>query len=173
MSLIKRYSNRKLYDTETRQYVTLEEIRARVENGEEIRIIDHDTDEDLTAATLSQVIFEQGKASGSRLPLPLLTHLIRAGEERIQGLQEGISAFIHPDEYVAREISRRLDKLVLGEVLSIDEAERILDLLLSVTPAEVESENEVKVKITLLQDLISRVEEIEKEMEKHQRKAES
>ena len=54
---VKRYSNRKLYDTERSKYVTLEEIADMIKAGEEVKIIDNKSKEDLTSATLAQIIF--------------------------------------------------------------------------------------------------------------------
>ena len=59
--LIKRYSNRKLYDTSRSCYVTLEEVAAMVRNGQDVVIIDNKTKEDLTTVTLTQIIFEEEK----------------------------------------------------------------------------------------------------------------
>ena len=63
---IKRYSNRKLYDTHDSHYVTLQQIAALIRNGDEIRVIDKTTQQDLTAATMAQIIFEEEKR-GPRL----------------------------------------------------------------------------------------------------------
>ena len=59
--IIKRYPNRKLYDTEAKQYITLEGIASVIRSGQEVQVIDHVTWEDLTALTLSQIILEQEK----------------------------------------------------------------------------------------------------------------
>ena len=56
---IKRYGNRKLYDTHQSRYVTLEEISRMVRSGEEIRVIDNKTQEDLTSVTLAQIMLEE------------------------------------------------------------------------------------------------------------------
>ena len=53
MPLIKRYPNRKLYDTEAKQYVTLEQIAELIRSGKDVQVIDHESGEDLTALTLS------------------------------------------------------------------------------------------------------------------------
>ncbi len=56
MIIIKRYSNRKLYNTETKQYITLEGLGALIQQGQEIQVIDHISGDDLTALTLIQII---------------------------------------------------------------------------------------------------------------------
>src|SRR5688572_25587181 len=81
--IIKRYSNRKLYDTERSKYVTLDEIARMIKAGEEVTIIDNETKEDLTSVTLTQIIFEEEKRE-SRMPLPMLRNLIQTGGEALQ-----------------------------------------------------------------------------------------
>ena len=63
--VIKRYSNRKLYDTKDSRYVTLLQIAEMVRGGEEVQIIDNNTKEDLTEITLAQIIYEEQKQKAS------------------------------------------------------------------------------------------------------------
>ena len=79
--VIKRYANRKLYDTVESRYVTLEEIAEMVKAGTEVRIVDNRTKEDLTSVTLAQIIFEEEKKT-SKMSLRTLKDLIRHGGER-------------------------------------------------------------------------------------------
>ena len=81
--IIKRYANRKLYDTVESRYVTLEEIAEMVKAGTEVRILDNRTKEDLTSVTLAQIIFEEEKKT-SKMSLRTLKDLIRHGSERAQ-----------------------------------------------------------------------------------------
>lgn len=83
--VIKRYSNRKLYDTDRSKYVTLEEIAKMIKAGEEVTIIDNETKEDLTSVTLTQIIYEEEKRE-SRMPLGMLRNLIQTGGSTIQEL---------------------------------------------------------------------------------------
>jgi polyhydroxyalkanoate synthesis repressor PhaR len=85
MRLIKRYSNRKLYDTTTRTYITLEGIEALVQEGAEIKVVDNDTDEDLTTVILSQLLVERARSRRS-LSSALLSGLLRSGESLGRGL---------------------------------------------------------------------------------------
>ena len=84
MPVIKRYPNRKLYDTEAKRYVTLEHIAALIQANEDVLVIDHETGEDLTNLTLSQIIFEQEKKGSGLLPRPLLTNLIRTSGDTLE-----------------------------------------------------------------------------------------
>lgn len=91
--VIKRYSNRKLYDTKDSRYVTLLQIAEMVRGGEEVQIIDNNTKDDLTEVTLAQIIYEEQKqkASSSRnVPLQTLKDLIHQRTEKVlSDLREG------------------------------------------------------------------------------------
>jgi polyhydroxyalkanoate synthesis repressor PhaR len=77
---IKKYGNRRLYDTSTSQYINLEKIAALVRNGKEVRVVDAKTGEDLTRVTLTQIIVEDAKGGPTGLPLALLRQLIVASD---------------------------------------------------------------------------------------------
>ena len=79
--VIRRYANRKLYDTEESQYVTLARIGEMVREGVDVRIVDARSGEDLTAETLARVVLEGERARRRRLPLGTLHQLIRSGED--------------------------------------------------------------------------------------------
>ena len=90
--IIKRYSNRKLYDTKDSRYVTLLQIAEMVRSGEEVQIIDNNTKEDLTEVTLAQIIYEEQKqkASSRSVPLQTLKELIHQRTEKVlSDLREG------------------------------------------------------------------------------------
>ena len=70
--IIKRYSNRKLYDTERSCYVTLDEIALMIREGENIQIIDKNSGEDLTSVTFAQIIFEAEKKQSFMQPFHLI-----------------------------------------------------------------------------------------------------
>ncbi len=80
--VIKRYTNRKLYDTVESRYVTLDEIAQMIKGGAEVKIIDNRTKEDLTSVTLAQIIFEEEKKR-SQMPLGVLREIIRHGGEAV------------------------------------------------------------------------------------------
>ncbi len=86
--VIKRYTNRKLYDTVESRYVTLDEIAEMIKAGAEVKIIDNRTKEDLTSVTLAQIIFEEEKKT-SKMSLETLRDMIRHGGEVAQRLVEG------------------------------------------------------------------------------------
>ena len=82
--VIKRYANRKLYDTQRSRYVTLDQISEMIRDGEDVQILDNNTKEDLTSITLAQIIFEEEKKQKSFLPLQAMRHLIQSGGESLQ-----------------------------------------------------------------------------------------
>src|SRR5271156_4217725 len=88
--VIKRYSNRKLYDTRDSRYVTLQQIGEMVRAGEEVQIIDNATKEDKTEVTLALIISEDLKAQPRSVPLGTLRDLIQErGERLLSQLREG------------------------------------------------------------------------------------
>ncbi len=88
--IIKRYSNRKLYDTKDSRYVTLLQIAEMVRGGEEVQIIDNNTKDDLTEITLAQIIYEEQKSHSRNVPLQTLKELIHSRTEKVlENLREG------------------------------------------------------------------------------------
>lgn len=79
--IIKRYANRKLYDTQHSRYVTLDQISEMIRNGDDVKIIDNKSKEDLTSVTLAQIIFEEEKKQRSFLPLQAMRNIIQNGGE--------------------------------------------------------------------------------------------
>ena len=82
---IKRYENRKLYDTEDRQYVSLDDIAALVRRGIDVQVVDNATGDDITTQTLTQVIFEEGKKGRNPLSKDVLHEVIRFGNTILDG----------------------------------------------------------------------------------------
>ncbi len=74
--LVKKYGNRRLYDTEESRYITLDELTTKIQKGAEPRVIDAKTGDDLTQTTLTQIVMES-RGAAKFLPIPLLTQLIR------------------------------------------------------------------------------------------------
>lgn len=134
MTVIKRYSNRKLYDTEAKRYVTLEEIAEAIRRDEEVRVVDHVSGEDLTTLTMLQILFEQEKRIGGLMSQGLLFRLIRAGEGTWKGLREAMAASLDPAQHADNEITDRLRRLIELKQLSEEEGRRMVDLLMSLSP---------------------------------------
>jgi polyhydroxyalkanoate synthesis repressor PhaR len=99
--IIKRYGNRKLYDSEAKRHISLEEIAQLVRGGEEIQVIDNTTNEDITSQTLTQVIYEEGKKGRNPLSSDVLHDVIRWGNHV---LDDSLKQF--------RDSIEKLDELV-------------------------------------------------------------
>lgn len=78
--LVKRYPNRRLYNTDTSSYITLGQIAEIIKDGREVQVVDAKTEEDVTAFILTQIIVEEAKNKNALLPAPLLHLVIRYGE---------------------------------------------------------------------------------------------
>lgn len=135
--LIKRYANRKLYDTARSRYVTLDEIAEMIKGGDDIQIIDNQTKADLTAVTMAQILVEEEKNGRRARPLPALRELIqrriaepvshirtsveesvirliRSGEERAEETHRQVKQWIEQNTRSLEDMQRRLDERVKG-----------------------------------------------------------
>src|SRR5262247_3785277 len=134
--LVKRYGNRKLYDTSESRYVTLEEIGRWVKAGEDVKILENDSGEDLTAVTFAQIILEEERKKSGLLSLRVLRELIQHGEAALQNLaatvDRGMEAIRTAPERARErvqeltsvsdrlgELQRRLDEVVRRSVEAV------------------------------------------------------
>jgi polyhydroxyalkanoate synthesis repressor PhaR len=109
---IKRYANRKLYDTSDKRYVTLDELAELVRQGAEVVVHDNETGDDITSMTLAQILCEQQKRSETSLPGALLHALIQAPRGPLRdGLQRLLASGIHLVRHVERGGERLLHAL--------------------------------------------------------------
>jgi polyhydroxyalkanoate synthesis repressor PhaR len=92
--IIKRYANRKLYDTQHSRYVTLDQISEMIRAGDEVKIVDNKTKEDLTSVTLAQIIFEEEKKQRSFLPLGAMRNIIQSGGEWFAEAQRRVQSIL-------------------------------------------------------------------------------
>ena len=106
--VIKRYTNRKLYDTVESRYVTLDEIAEMIKLGVEVQIVDNRSKEDLTSVTLAQIIFEEEKKK-NRMPLAVLREIIRHPGETLTGfIQKEVTPRVAS---IREEAQDRLEKI--------------------------------------------------------------
>ncbi|MFN2187214.1 MAG: polyhydroxyalkanoate synthesis regulator DNA-binding domain-containing protein [Candidatus Promineifilaceae bacterium] len=134
MVTIKRYPNRKLYNTNSKSYITLDGIAALIRDGSEVEILDHGTGEDLTTVTLTQIIFEQEKKHAGFLPRSVLTGLVQSGGETLASLRRTLASPLDLLHHVDQEITRRLQILVERGELEANESHEMRRMLLSVDP---------------------------------------
>ncbi len=92
--IIKRYANRKLYDTEHSRYVTLDQISEMIRQGDDVKIVDNKTKEDLTTVTLAQIIFEEEKKQRSFLPLGAMRNIIQSGGQWFAEAQRRVQSIL-------------------------------------------------------------------------------
>ena len=124
--VIKRYTNRKLYDTVESRYVTLDEIAEMIKGGAEVKIIDNRTKEDLTSVTLAQIIFEEEKKT-SRMSLETLRDLIRHGGEMAQRIVEGTQAELRGRvEAVRAAAEQRVQSIMASGQRTSDRAKELV-----------------------------------------------
>jgi len=118
---IKRYGNRKLYDPQARRYVTLQQLARVVAAGEDVRVLDQRTSDDITNLVLAQALLESVRQGASRIPHEVLTRLIRIAA----GPAAGWGRWPEPADSAsrARQETERLVARLLGTGrLSLDDA---------------------------------------------------
>ena len=147
--LIKRYGSRKLYDTSESRYVSLDEVAAFVRDGQNVQVVENRTGDDVTAAILTQIISEEGRAGRGFLSAGFLHDLLRAGESalkigeeavgtRVQQAREGVQKGVGE---LTRAARARVEPLVQmtdmrDEVTRLRERlESLQDTLSSIDPA--------------------------------------
>lgn len=134
--VIKRYPNRKLYDTEQSCYVTLEEIAAMVKAGVDVRIIDNKTSEDITSVTLAQVLFEEEKKKKSILGLNLLRKLIQDGQDLVQ---RGLTEAQDQINQVRDETEKQLQKVFTRSDVKLEDMKGLVSEFLSTRQRNLET----------------------------------
>jgi polyhydroxyalkanoate synthesis repressor PhaR len=106
--LIKRYANRKLYNTSTSRYITLKGIAELIEAGEQVRVLDNETHEDITSVTLSQILVDTERSS-RRVPGTVLSDLIqRSGDVLYSALKRGVGDASEGLEELQRNVRKLL-----------------------------------------------------------------
>lgn len=100
--LIKKYANRKLYDTHTSKYITLEGIAELVRDGHEIHVVDRDTGQDLTQVILSQIVLSAEKRGPARL--------VDAGADAIHDRGQALLDYVRRTLNVPGDIVNRVER---------------------------------------------------------------
>lgn len=163
--LIKRYGNRKLYDVARSRYITLDGIRALVQQGEDVHVIDNDTGEDLTGVTFAQIIYEAERRTSGALSLPLLRRLVEVGDET---MQRGREAFENMREAAEQSVHRLVENAADGRKLLddlLDVPQRRLDDLQRRIDAQVRQSVERVASNPTLRNEIKRVENSLRQLE--------
>jgi polyhydroxyalkanoate synthesis repressor PhaR len=137
MLVIKRYPNRKLYDTETKGYITLEQIAGLIRDGQDIQVIDNVTGEDLTAVVLTQIILEQEKKQAGFVPSGILAGLVQSGGRTLSSLRQSLTNPHDLIHQIDTEIDQRIQRLIDQGELAEEEARRWREKLLTQWSGEV------------------------------------
>jgi len=142
--VIKKYGNRRLYDTAGSRYVNLDDLAALVRAGKEVRVVDAKTGRDLTRVTLTQIITEDAKDKPTGLPLELLRQLIIASDEvRQEFLMWYLKSAFDTYQKVQDAVQNRLSEVQSAILSPVDMMKRFLGGSASSSPpAGAESEVE-------------------------------
>jgi len=114
LRLIKRYGNRKLYDTSESRYITLDEIARLVRSGNDVKVIDNENGDDLTAITFAQIILEEEKRRSSLISLGLLRELVQHGEDTLAQLRTQVEKGVEAIGTIGERAGRRVQEMVGG-----------------------------------------------------------
>lgn len=127
ITVLKKYSNRRLYDTQQSKYVTLNTVRNLIRNGQRVKIVDADTKKDVTAFILTQIVLEQARCKNLLLPVSLLHLIIQYGDNMLREffekyLQHVIEAYLTYRKSVDKQFR---NWLTLGSELSGEDKKNI------------------------------------------------
>jgi polyhydroxyalkanoate synthesis repressor PhaR len=147
MPIIKRYNNRKLYDTHAKRYVTLFDIADMIRRGDDITVLDHADGQDITSQIQAQIIFEQERQARSSLPNTVLTNLIQASNQTLKQLRTTLLPLDRAAQ-LDSEIERRMQLLIERGEISTRQGNQILEKLLAVHPVT-RSPEELKIERAL------------------------
>lgn len=164
--LIKKYGNRRLYDTAGSRYVNLDDIAALIRKGKDVKVVDAKSGRDLTRVVLTQIITEDAKDKPTGLPLELLRQLIVASDEvRQEFVMWYLKSAFDTYQQVQDAVQNRLTDVRSAILSPVDTMKRILSM--APPPAREGATNEVE-------ELRQRVAELEARLKKDtRRKAQS
>lgn len=139
--LIKKYGNRRLYDTLGSRYVNLDDLAAFVRDGKEVRVVDAKTGRDLTRVTLTQIITEDARDKPTGLPLELLRQLVIASDEvRQEFLMWYLKSAFDTYQKVQDTVQSRLSEVQSAILSPVDMMRRFLGTVAISPPGPVEPE---------------------------------
>jgi len=162
--VVKKYGNRRLYDTSGSRYINLDDLAALIREGKDVKVVDAKTGEDLTRVTLTQIITEDAKERPTGLPLELLRQLVVASD---QARQEFIMWYLKSafDTYqtVQDAVQNRLSEMQSAIVSPVETVKRLLSGALPSQPRPAEDNSELRA-------LRERVAELEARLKKPSRR---
>lgn len=155
--LIKKYGNRRLYDSTSSRYVNLDDLAAMVRAGKDVRVVDAKTGRDLTRVTLTQIITEDAKGKPTGLPLELLRQLIVASDEvRQEFLMWYLKSAFETYESLQNVVQNRLSEVQSAILSPVDMMRRFLSATTS-SPQHTDHDQEVQALRKRVQELEGRL----------------
>jgi len=126
MHMIKKYANRKLYDTTEKRYITMDDLAALIKSGQEVQIVDNETDEDLTAQVVSQLLARDKSAGDKALPSSVLMQMLRKGRGTLFGYgKKYVNLWQNALLMSREELDRLINSLVKEKEISETEGNTI------------------------------------------------
>ncbi len=126
MHVIKKYANRKMYDTFDKRYISMVQLSELIKQGEEVMVIDNRTGEDITAAIVSQLIGRDNKEKDKAVSSQLLMQLLRKGGGTLTDYaKKYVSLWQGAFNMAEDEVSQFVNRLVKNKELSIAEASKL------------------------------------------------
>ena len=157
--LIKKYGNRRLYDTAGSRYVNLDDLAAHIRAGREVQVIDAKTGQDLTRVVLTQIITEDAKDKPTGLPLELLRQLIIASDEvRQEFLMWYLKSAFDTYQTLQDTVQNRLNQVQSAVLSPVEMMKRFLG---TGTPASARADEDAEVE-----SLRRRIAELESRLKK-------
>ena len=160
--VIKKYGNRRMYDTAGSRYVNLDDIAELVREGRDVKVVDAKTGQDLTRVTLTQIITEDAKDKPTGLPLELLRQLIVASDEvRQEFVMWYLKSAFDTYQKVQDAVQSRLGEVQSAILSPVDMMKKFLNAPLPQPPVEIQAQADPEVDA-----LRKRVAELEARLQK-------
>jgi polyhydroxyalkanoate synthesis repressor PhaR len=126
MHVIKKYANRKMYDTDDKRYISMVQLSELIKNGDEVMIIDNRTGQDITAAIVSQLIGRDNQEKDKAVSSQLLMQLLRKGGGTLTDYaKKYVSLWQGAFNMAEDEVSQLVNRLVKNKEISIAEAGKL------------------------------------------------
>ena len=153
--VIKKYGNRRLYDTAASRYVNLDDLAALIREGKDVKVVDAKTGQDLTRVTLTQIITEDVKGKPTGLPLELLRQLIIASDEvRQEFIMWYLKSAFDTYQKVQDAVQSRLGEVQSAILSPVD----MMKKFLGAKPAQTEPKAEAQPELDALRKRIAELE---------------
>ncbi len=126
MRLIKRYANRKLYDTKAKRYIAQRRVAELIKKGEAVKIIDYTTGDDITASVVSRLLGEENDSTANGVPTGVLVQLLRKGGDTLTDYAKKYTSLWQSAMTMAEdEVDRLVNRLVKNREISLAEAGKL------------------------------------------------